>query len=121
MIAGEHLTRYVYRDITTTGDNGSYFAKQWRYQQFGPGSSNYNSWGRREQEFDRVAPENTYRIVVVGDSITYGQGIEEEERFTNRLASDLAGSGTPFQVLNFGKSGANFPHHVREIKKVLET
>ncbi len=120
VVAGEYATRYILRDITTTGDNGSYFAKQWRLKQFGRNNTKYNSWGRREHEFDRIAPENSYRIVVIGDSITYGQGIPEEERFTNRLASDLAGSETQFQILNFGKSGANFSHHIREIKKVLK-
>lgn len=120
VVAGEYATRYILRDITTTGDNGSYFAKKWRLQQFGRNNTKYNSWGRREDAFDRVAPENTYRIVVIGDSITYGQGIPEEMRFTNRLSSDLAGSETQFQILNFGKSGANFSHHIREIKKVLD-
>lgn len=117
VFAGEHITRYMYRDITTTGDNGSYFARKWRSQD---GKSHYNSWGRREVEFDEVAPENTYRIVAIGDSITYGQGIPVEERFTNRLASALAGSEIQFQVLNFAKSGMNFPHHIREVKRVLK-
>ena len=120
VVASEYATRYILHDITTTGDNGSYFAKQWRLQQFGLGCTKYNSWGRREFEFDKVAPENTYRIAVIGDSITYGQGIPEEERFTNRLAYELVGSKTQFQVLNFGRAGANFPHHIKEIKQVLE-
>lgn len=121
VFAGEHITRYVYRDITTTGDNGSYFARKWRSQQSGPGKSQlYNSWGRREIEFDEKTPENTYRIVAIGDSITFGQGIPFEERFTNRLVSALADSEKQVQVLNFAKSGMNFLHHIREIKRVLK-
>jgi len=120
VVAGEYATRYIFRDITTTGDNGSYFAKQWRLKQFGRGNTKWNSWGRREREFDRIAPENTCRIAVIGDSITFGQGIPEEERFTNRLERELAGSKTQFQVLNFGYSGSDFMHHIIMIKKVLK-
>ena len=120
VVAGESSTSDKGRDITTTGDNGSYFAIQWRLQQFGRGNTKLNSWGRREREFDRVAPENTYRIAVIGDSITFGQGILEEERFTNRLERELADSKIQFQVLNFGYSGTDFVHHIKMIKKVLK-
>ena len=116
VVASEYATRYILRDITTTGDNGSYFAKQWRFQQFGRGNTKYNSWRRRECEFDRVAPENTYRIVVIGDSITYGQGIPEEERFTNRLAYEMVGSKTQFRGDLISRYFSSAEHAERKIE-----
>jgi len=120
VIGSEYAARYLFRDITTTGDNGSYFAKKWRYEQTGRNCAKCNSLRYREREFGEAKPENTYRIAVIGDSITYGQGIPEEERFSNRLESELTGSEIQFQVLNFGTAGADFVHHIKTTKRVLK-
>jgi lysophospholipase L1-like esterase len=120
VVASEYAARYIFRDITTTGDNGSYFAKKWRLEQFGRSCAECNSLGYREREFEKAKPENTYRIAVIGDSLTYGQGIPDEERFSNRLESELTGSEMKYQVLNFGAAGADFVHHINTSKRVLE-
>lgn len=100
--------RFIFRDVTTTVDNESYFAKRWHK------TVRYNTWGFRERDFDLVKPEGVYRIAVIGDSITYGQGIEERDRFTNLLEKQLNnenGNGG-YEVLNFGRPGAETIDHL---------
>jgi lysophospholipase L1-like esterase len=100
--------RFIFRDVTTTVDNESYFAKRWHK------TVRYNTWGFRERDFDLVKPEGVYRIAVIGDSITYGQGIEEKDRFTNLLEKQLNnenGNGG-YEVLNFGRPGAETIDHL---------
>ena len=79
LVSAELALRSIFRDVTTTSDNRSYVAKRWRHQTV----PRQNTWGIRERDFDLVKPEGVYRIAVIGDPITYGQGIEEADRFTN--------------------------------------
>jgi hypothetical protein len=71
LVASELLVRYLFRDITTTGRNSGYFSD--RYWATHP--PRRNSLGFREREFDSVPTPGTFRIALVGDSFTYGQGI----------------------------------------------
>lgn len=118
ILGGEQAARYIFQDITTTGDNGSYFAKKWRLENFGYKCRKYNSWNYREREIAFNSLQERYTIAVIGDSITYGQGIPDEERFSNRLELELKNIDDKFQVLNFGIGGSDFYHHVKTIDKV---
>jgi hypothetical protein len=60
-----------------------------------------------------------YRIAVVGDSFIYGQGVIESERLSNRLAAGLNVSGPPFEVLNFGDSGADYEQNTRNTELAI--
>ncbi len=53
-----------------------------------------NSLGFREEE---PVPKYSKRIMVVGDSITFGVGVEKEETFSQQIENL-----TEFEVLNFG-------------------
>lgn len=65
-----------------------------------------NSKGLREESFNRSPPENTTRILVIGDSYTYGWGVNRSERFTERFESSLNGNySRRFQVINAGIPG----------------
>ena len=108
LIIGEMLVRYSYGDVTTTGDNSSYFAQRWR--QTTPPIS--NPWGFRERNVSIPKPEGIYRIAVVGDSFTYGQGIIENARFTNLIEDRLNQNGGQYEVLNFGRPGAETIDHL---------
>ena len=44
-----------------------------------------NSMGVRDREYDKKKPENTYRIIGLGDSVTFGANIDENETFLNIL------------------------------------
>jgi len=97
--ASELVVRLALKNISTTADNGSYFARRWNKTHV-----RQNSYGYREEEFDSQKAPGMFRIVVIGDSLTFGQGIEEEERFSNRLNRVLKSSG--FEFINFGRCGA---------------
>ena len=60
----------------------------------------------REREFDLAAPRGKLRIVAVGDSVTFGTGVLQAERFTERLAA-LLDQRRPAccEVLNAGRAG----------------
>src|ERR1700691_2695485 len=47
-----------------------------------------NSLGFREREIGPKRPDQ-YRIIVIGDSYTWGQALEERERFSNLLEGFL--------------------------------
>lgn len=59
-----------------------------------------NSFGARDEEPVVPKPEGTYRVLVLGDSLTWGAGIAEEERYTEAAA---AGSG--LEIINFAREG----------------
>lgn len=78
-------------------------------------SLSFNTLGFRERE---IGPKRAdrYRIAVVGDSYTWGQGLEERERFSNVLEALL---GPHFEVLNFGVPGHTMREDLEELDQVL--
>ena len=112
LLVGEYAARYMFSDVTSTGDNTGYFARQWKK------TVRENSWGFREREFKLRKPQDVYRIAVIGDSITFGQGIGEEDRFTNLLQRRLNGRSNTggYEVLNFGKGGAETVDHLEFLR-----
>ncbi len=69
-----------------------------------------NSYGFRDHEFSTRKPEGNYRVVVLGDSITFGQGVRLEDTFPKQLEQSLNKGGdgnSRFQVLNAGVQGYN--------------
>ncbi|MCG6871080.1 MAG: hypothetical protein LJE84_02225 [Gammaproteobacteria bacterium] len=107
----EGLVRWVFADITTTGDYGSWFASRWQREKRGP----LNSHHRREREFRRDKSPGVYRIIASGDSVTFGQGIPVEARFSEELGRAL---GSGFEVLNFGQPGAELIHHAKTLRSL---
>ena len=70
-----------------------------------PDSTTYvkiNSKGLRDSEYDYEKPSGVKRILVLGDSFTWGYGVEKDEIFTERLEKML---GKGFEVINAGVSG----------------
>ncbi len=116
MLIGEYTTRLIYNDIGTTGDNDSFFARRWKMK-----NVQLNSWGFREKEFNLVKPNNTYRIAVIGDSITYGQGVAIEDRFSNLLEKKLNWQLTNVrhEVLNFGTAGDEIINHIATLQNIV--
>ncbi len=60
-----------------------------------------NRWGFWDRDWPESKPEGRCRIVCLGDSFTWGMGVEAAERFSNRLALE----DDRFEVLNFGIPG----------------
>lgn len=64
-----------------------------------------NSYGMRDRERS-IARAGAARIVVLGDSITFGSAVRQRDRFTDQLEIILAKQlGAPVEVLNFGVGG----------------
>jgi hypothetical protein len=108
----EGVTRWVFADVVSASDMTSFFGKRWHAYHEGP----LNSLGFRERELRPKRPD-VQRVVVVGDSFTYGQGIAREERLTERLDAAL---GVAVEVHNFGRYGANYPEHVGIMATALD-
>lgn len=66
-----------------------------------------NSLGFREREIV-PKPRGVLRVMVLGDSLTWGPGLAEEERYTAVAEKLLNEAFAPrrFEVLNFGVSGS---------------
>jgi lysophospholipase L1-like esterase len=70
-----------------------------------------NSRGLRDREITLTRPPGTARILVVGDSFTYGSGVAAEETYPKRLERLLAErTGAPVEVINAGVSGYGTVH-----------
>lgn len=68
---------------------------------------NINADGLRDREHSRQKGKKTVRIAVVGDSITFGWGVAQEQTYPRQLESALnqrrpLGPDIAFEVINFG-------------------
>ena len=63
-----------------------------------PASFKTNSQGLRDREYELAKPAGTRRIVVIGDSHTWGYGVNNDEIYTEKLESLLADT----EVVNLG-------------------
>jgi lysophospholipase L1-like esterase len=75
--------------------------------------------GLRDREFDRKKPAGTFRIGIIGDSVTYGLACERGEAFAKQLEGLLragAAAGTRYEVLNLGVSGYNIGQIVEQLR-----
>jgi lysophospholipase L1-like esterase len=69
----------------------------------------YNSLQFREREPGPRAP-GVRRVAVLGDSFTEGQGVKEADTYVRGMERALrASAGGEWEVLNFGRRGADFP------------
>jgi hypothetical protein len=68
-----------------------------------------NSSGFRGPEFPAPVP-GALRIALVGDSFTFGNGVDWEDTLGERLQSHVEALGRPAQVLNCGVPGYNAEH-----------
>jgi lysophospholipase L1-like esterase len=65
-----------------------------------------NAQGLRDRELAAVKPPGTRRLLVLGDSFTYGSGVAAEETYPERLEALLrAHPDGPVEVINAGVSG----------------
>lgn len=78
-----------------------------------------NSDGIRDREFSVEKPPNVFRIVVLGDSFAFGQGVENNETFAKVLETFLNNNSKKwkYEVLNFGVPGYNTLQEVELFKR----
>ncbi len=67
-----------------------------------------NGHGLRDVDYSFDKPNNTYRVAVIGDSITFGFGVDLFESYPKILEKDLnhlQDGKVNYEVMNFGKPG----------------
>ena len=67
-----------------------------------------NSQGFKDYEFSLEKPDNTFRIIALGDSFTEGQWVDVNDTWPKQLEKKLneLNSSYQFQVFNFGVGGS---------------
>ena len=75
----------------------------------------YNSAGFRDREHARQKQPGVRRMVVLGDSVTEGSGVDADEIFSSWLQRSL---GPRYEIINLGMSGLNTPQevHILEVE-----
>ena len=71
-----------------------------------------NSYGIRGPELELEPADGTLRIVVLGDSFTFGQGVNYAASYPAVLEEQLRSAGINAEVLNFGVPGHSTPQSV---------
>ena len=79
-----------------------------------------NRWGMRDRDYALEKPAGTFRIAVLGPSLTMGNGVDDQDVFDNvledRLAREPIAKDTRFEVLNFGVNGYALPQQVAQLE-----
>ena len=65
-----------------------------------------NSRGFRDAPRTERRAVRPYRVVLYGDSMVFGQGVELEEAFASRLERGLLAQGRPAEVINVSRIGS---------------
>jgi lysophospholipase L1-like esterase len=78
-----------------------------------------NSFGCRDREYPLVKPAGVVRIVGIGDSLTFGQGVSEPDTYLARLEKDVAAKQA-VEVINCGVFGYNVKEEARRFEEVAE-
>lgn len=83
-----------------------------------------NRWGFRDRDYERGRPPETYRIAVLGASITMGWGVADGAPFADRLEERLNADAAdaPFrayEVLNLAVAGYTPPQQLMQLHRAL--
>jgi lysophospholipase L1-like esterase len=68
-----------------------------------------NSFGLRDREYPIEKPDGVVRVLMLGDSVTFGWGVEAEDTVAKKLERKLnaESSGPRFEVINAGVGNYN--------------
>ncbi len=71
-----------------------------------PNKCGHNSHGFNDAPFNTEKPPDTFRIIVIGDSVAEGRAMERGERFTSQLSGALQeASRRQVEVFNLAREG----------------
>lgn len=84
---------------------------------------NTNSIGIRDSEYPFEKSSDKYRILALGDSQTFGNGLELADTWPKQLEANLnqAGESRKVEVLNSGLPGSDTWQHEIMLKRMLAT
>ena len=75
----------------------------------------FNNYFRRDRQFESQKQLGEFRIVVMGDSISFGGGIEDPaDRFSDLLQTRLRADGDNVSVYNLGVSGTGSEDQIKD-------
>ena len=79
-----------------------------------------NSLGFRGPEISMPKSENTFRILVLGDSVTFGQGVAESDMYTSLLQEELSSKfqRRSIEVVNLGVIGSSAIDQMKLLKNL---
>ncbi len=79
-----------------------------------------NEDGFRDRRYPKTPPDGAFRIMVLGNSVGFGYGVEEPETFATRLEEVLNGrsSAGGVEVLNFSVNGYNAYNQAAQLDDV---
>lgn len=77
-----------------------------------------NSIGIRDRELPRERGD-AYRILAIGDSYTYGWGVDIENTWARSLETQLRETGRNVEILNLGKPGSGPPFYSEIAEKAI--
>ncbi len=108
LLIAEFTTRYYYRDVLSTPTTISYFHLK-HEQQFLEESNPLKFRGKRFS----IEKTDKFRIVVMGDSFSWGQGVYPyTRRFPELLEKKLHKKyGNNIEVINLGVAGLDLPQY----------
>jgi len=75
-----------------------------------------NSKSARGEEFLLEKPKNEKRIICLGDSFTYGFGVDDSQTYPVYLEQIANENGNNIQVINFGCNGYTILHETKFLK-----
>ena len=115
MAAESHL-RFV--AVSTDGYGVSLPARRWFALH-----TKLNSLGCRDKEWSKTKAAGTRRIAFVGDSFTYGWGLERvEDRFPDLVGAALRkDAGGAIEVMNVAKPGWGTTDHLDAVRHLITT
>jgi len=77
-----------------------------------------NSRGFRDREYAVPKPPGTRRIVVLGDSVTFGYDLALGDTYPERVEVQLAQQGRPVEVCNLGVTGYDTLQMARTLERI---
>jgi lysophospholipase L1-like esterase len=81
-------------------------------------AAHINMLGLREREIQPKKP-GVFRICAIGDSYTYGWGVEAEQTWLRKLEEKLIAAGLQVETINLGKPGSGPPFYSELAPKAL--
>ncbi|MEM7412251.1 MAG: SGNH/GDSL hydrolase family protein [Myxococcota bacterium] len=92
------LARDPTRELCTEADTDLIY-------RYAPNRCGHNAAGYRDRERTLEKPEGRQRLVVLGDSVAVGSGVEVAERFDQATVDALARAGVAAEAVNLARTG----------------
>ncbi|MGD0964987.1 MAG: SGNH/GDSL hydrolase family protein [Candidatus Acidiferrales bacterium] len=124
LAVGECVARFGHRQLTSFDDH-TFRKSAWSFR---PGSHQesyvgapvvINNLGLRGRDTSIAKPPGVFRIIGVGDSITFGYGVRAEDTFLQVLERDLnasAPAGMRYEVINAGVPATGLEYYTHFIE-----